>query len=99
MTTTRTTWGPWLLRGCDLHRPYFDGPQTYYVDLEDCTSSARVLDVIAQVAGKTWADDATLAGLVRALDDLLRPQAHLCPSGAPRTITAARVRQLVRRQR
>ena len=28
---------------------------------------------------KTWADDRTLAGLLRGLDDLLAPQAYLGP--------------------
>jgi len=37
----------------------------YEVDLEQCLDGAQVLDWILQVAGKQWADDATVAGLVR----------------------------------
>ena len=33
---------------------------------------------LSSVGGKPWADDACLAGLVRAIDDLLQPQAYLC---------------------
>lgn len=46
-------------------------------------SSAETLDWICQVAGKRWADD-ILARLVRALDDVLRPQARLCSFGRRR---------------
>jgi hypothetical protein len=38
----------------------------------------RRSDRIVQVSHKLWADDATLAGLVRALDDVLRLQSNLC---------------------
>lgn len=88
-------WGPWRLDGrtCVL---YPDEPYRYEVDLETCTSSAEVLDWICQIAGKTWADDATLAGLVRALDDVLRPQATLCPSGQSKQLTAAAIRARVK---
>ena len=36
---------------------------------------------LSSVGGKPWADDACLAGLVRAIDDLLQPQAYLCSMG------------------
>lgn len=57
------------------------GAWAYEVDLERCRTSAEALDWIMQVAGKTWATDAVIAGLVRALDDCLSPQAHLCGCG------------------
>src|SRR6266446_10683802 len=49
----------------------------------------RVLGVeagLSSVGGKPWADDACLAGLVRAIDDLLQPQAYLCSMGADRRL-------------
>ena len=55
-----------------------------------------MLDWICQIAHKTWADDATLAALVRALDDVLRPQANLCPNGQAAALTTATIRQKVR---
>jgi hypothetical protein len=54
-----------------------------------------VLDWIIQVAEKTWADDATVAGLVRALDDVLHPQAHLCSMGASKTLDRRKIRALI----
>lgn len=53
----------------------------YDIDLEKCTSSAEVLDWIAQVAQKSWVDDAALGSLVRKLDRLLDLQATLCGGG------------------
>jgi hypothetical protein len=40
-------------------------------------SAGRVTDLVARCVG-----DACLAGLVRAIDDLLQPQAYLCSMGA-----------------
>lgn len=87
-------WGPWSLHLSNLTLvgpPPFDYP----VDLEDCKTAARTLDWIAQVAQKTWADDSAIAGLVRALDDLLNMQGSLCPSGQPakKPLTAERIRE------
>jgi hypothetical protein len=64
------------------------------VDLERCLDSADVLDWIAQVGKKNYADDAVLAGLVRALDDVLDVQANLCSFGRHKTITAEQARAL-----
>ena len=83
-------WGPWVLDAGTL--PVSLDHDFYEVDLERCLTSAQVLDVVAQVAGKVWADDATLAGLVRALVDVLHPQAHLCSSGQSKQLTVAQVR-------
>lgn len=88
---TERTWGPWTL---DPELLTLDHP-LYQIDLETCTSSAEVLDWIMQVGHKVFADDATLAGLVRALNDCLRPQATLCSNGQPTTIGAAAIADLV----
>jgi hypothetical protein len=88
-------WGPWRLdtRTWVLYpiRPY-----RYEVDLEECLTSAQVLDRIMQVAQKSWADDATIAGLARALADVLRPQGNLCPFGSSKRISRAKARELAR---
>lgn len=88
-------WGPWRLdtRTWVLYpvRPY-----RYEVDLEECLTSAAVLDRVMQIAGKAWADDELIAGLIRALDDVLSPQANLCPFGASRRIARAKARELAR---
>jgi hypothetical protein len=90
-------WGPWALNHHNFTLEMFDRPDrfTYWIDLEQCTTSAEVLDWICQVAGKVWADDATLAGLVRALNDVLRPQGTLCSWGHSRRLTKVQIRRLV----
>jgi hypothetical protein len=88
-------WGGWRLEGLMLSYPAYSGG-VYPVDVERFTTSAQVLDVIMQVANKRWADDGCLAGLVRALDDILEPQANLCSFGRDRRLTPAKIRRLVR---
>ncbi len=104
-------WGPWRLDP-EVRVLYPVWPYRYEVDLDDCTTSAEVLDWIIQVAEKGWAsaehggndpdhnpdgwtDDAVLAGLVRALDDVLHPQAFLCSSGKSKRLGRRRIAELV----
>ncbi len=70
---------PWRLNLEELLLELDDG--TYEVALDDCRTSAGVLDSIIQVAVGAWATDAIIAGLVRALDVVLDPQTHLCHEG------------------
>jgi hypothetical protein len=86
--------GPWRLDPA-ARVLYPVEPYRYEIDLDTCTSSAEVLDWISQVAGKTWADDTTVAGLIRALDDVLVPQAHLCSSGRAKRLSRRRIAELV----
>ncbi len=58
--------------------------QGYEIDIEECRTSAQVLDKIIQVTAKTWADDATIADLCRAIRFVLDPQANLCSCGVER---------------
>jgi ABC-type transport system involved in cytochrome c biogenesis ATPase subunit len=88
-------WGPWQLDR-DV-RALRMGDTDYEVDLDRCLTSAETLDWILQVADKADADDATIAGLVRALTDVLDPQATLCSGGRSRRLTMAQVAELVRR--
>ncbi len=53
----------------------------YEVNLDQCDTSAGVLDWIAQLAGKTWVTNDDLGDLVRALDEILDFQASLCGGG------------------
>jgi hypothetical protein len=66
------------------------------LDLEDFTTSAIMLDMIV-VGGKSWADDKCLAGLVRALRDILHPQAHLCSCGTNGKLTREKIKQIIGR--
>lgn len=80
-------WNKWQL---NVNAPelYYTLPGGVYpIDLEQFTHSAEVLDTIMQVAGKTWATDACIAGLVHALNDILRPQANLCSFGKDKRVS------------
>lgn len=86
-------WGPWKL---DLGRfvldrgPGFSG--SFPIDLLSCQDSDEVLDYICQVARQRWADDVTLAGLIRALNDVLDPQTTLCSVGEPKRLSGQQLR-------
>ena len=67
-----------------------EGREEYEVDPEECTSSAKTLDWIAQVSGKTWASREDVGNLVEALDDLLGLQANLCSFGNDKQISDIR---------
>jgi hypothetical protein len=77
-------WGPW-----EIHCNGFEGVpwalyhpgHGYVIGLNHLCRSSVVLDLIHQVAKKQWADDTCLAGLVRALCDILDPQGNLCGGG------------------
>jgi len=62
------TWNDWRCNGRhELCYPAYRGGGMYSIDLAQLTSSTAVLNMVAQVAGKSWAPDRCLAGLVRAL--------------------------------
>lgn len=86
-------WRPWTLyAGASV----LELPGRYEVDLERCRDSAEVLDWIVQVAGKSWATAEIVAGLVRALDDVLRLQSSICGSGVSHRISRTAIRRRVR---
>ncbi len=70
----RTSWGDWTYKP-NATLDYRGG--RYEIDLEDCTTSAAVLDWLCQVACKNWGPPA-LGHLVEAFNDTLRPQSSLC---------------------
>jgi len=73
---------PWRLNLDEFLLELEDG--TYEVALDDCRTSAEVLDWITQIAAKSWGTDAIVAGLVRALDVVIDPQSRLCSDGEER---------------
>ncbi len=60
--------------------------ENYEIDLEDCGSSAQMLDWIFQICSKAWATPQDLGDLVQALNDLLRPQATICSFGTDKKL-------------
>jgi hypothetical protein len=63
------------------------GGYEYELDLEtDFATSAQMLDCIMQIADKNWGTPEVIGDLVRALNDIFRPQTNLCGSGAPKMI-------------
>jgi hypothetical protein len=94
-----SAWNGWRREGNTLGYPEYRNGGMYPVDLERFTASSVVLDFIMQVAGKSWATDKCLAGLVRALDDILDPQANLCSGGGDRRLATARLQQILRQRR
>jgi hypothetical protein len=97
---TREGWGPWKLvldrsdlRPFDLDCAPGQPLSSYPIDLLTCKDSAEVLDWICQVAGRCWGNDAKLAGLVRALNDILQPQANLCSEGKPKRLSDRALRE------
>jgi hypothetical protein len=93
----RPNWGPWFLRAGNLMLEAWPEKNCmYYVDLEECLTSADVLDHIAQVSSKR-AEPRVMAGLVTALDDVLNLQGNLCPYGSDSPMTRADVAEMVQR--
>jgi hypothetical protein len=60
------------------------GEDEYEVDLEQCSTSAQILDWICQFASKSWATSEAVGDLVMILHRLLRPQSNLCSRGVER---------------
>ena len=93
-------WGPWQLsnsgEALTLDR---SGQQLEndWIDLTRCTTPAEVLDTIFHAARHGEVDDATIAGMIRALDDLLDPMANLCSGGRPKTLSPRKLRELLDR--
>ncbi len=75
-------WGNWELNLQNMSIEYFeDGEWLYGVDLEECRTSAEILDWIFQVHTKAWITDKDRGDLLRALKDVLHPQANFCSGG------------------
>ena len=89
-------WGGWRLEGPALVFPAYRGGGVYPVDLERLTCSARMLDAITQVAGKSWATMECVGGLVHALDDIFRWQGTLCGGGRDRHLTEDQIKHQVK---
>ena len=69
-------WGNWVFEPKNLTLAH--ATEGYEIDLEQVHSSAAILDWIFQIQQKQWADARTMHDLLRAIDDILSPQANYC---------------------
>jgi hypothetical protein len=98
LTVADRRWGPWQLSNDGLTLEQ-EGQQIRHnwIDLTRCTTSAELLDTIFHAARHGEVSDACIAGLIRALDDLLDPMANLCSGGEPKTLSGPKLRELLAR--
>jgi hypothetical protein len=91
-------WGGWRLNSAAATLEHES--LEFWVELTDCVDSAQTLDWIAHAMNAQGVDDTVLAGLVRALDDVLEFQAALCPQGESKVLTpeqiASRITEVVK---
>lgn len=83
-------WGPWTLDP-DIFVLWPSYPYRYEVDLERELTPEILTGTIGHISRKTWADDALMAGLIRAFDDIFR----LYAGGMTTKWSAAKVRRRV----
>jgi|ERR1035438_548954 hypothetical protein len=79
-------WGNWTLDVKNRTLDYMNN--RYSIRLESMTSSAPVLDWIAQLSMKTWASREDIGYLVEAIDDIFGLQRAFCGSERDRKIDA-----------
>jgi len=80
----RVAWGSWRYDPAAgvLHLdPRITGDVKFYVPLTSCMTSVRTLDIIAEVARRSWATAKIVGHLVLALDELLNLRRSLCGGG------------------
>jgi hypothetical protein len=89
--TGQPGWGRWTFHADNVTLVHGDDDgHEYEVDIEECRTSAKALDLILQVSKKTWSTDADVANLLAALNDLIDPQATLCSFGEDKRIADVR---------
>jgi hypothetical protein len=76
-------WGDWVLNPQNLTLTYIN--EEYEIDLEEIHSSAAILDWIFQIVGKNYGVKAAY-DLLRAFEDILKPQQNYCSFGKERGI-------------
>ena len=62
----------------------------YEIDLERMNSSGEVLDMIVQIASKTWATNEMIGELVKKLDNILNIQGNICTFGSNKTFDSTK---------
>ena len=90
LPSRRSSWNGWFI---DKRSLVYE-PEDYDITITELTTPAKVLDWIMQIANKDWGggkekNDQCVVGLVRAINDILRPQGTLCSWGESRTLSVA----------
>ncbi|MGC3023341.1 hypothetical protein [Brevibacterium sp. FAM 24630] len=86
------TWGNWELRVeimCIEH-----SVNGYQISLDECLTSAQVLDWVFQMRAKTWVTSEEMANLLDAFDDVFEPQSRLCSVGRNKSLTKEEMHRL-----
>lgn len=78
----RIQWGGWKYKPTTYELEYYENDCLYYiVDLERFYNNAAILNMIFQINGKRWKEDA-VATFIDAIDDIFHPQAYCCSGGS-----------------
>jgi hypothetical protein len=78
------TWGNWRYNAKLLTLTHV--AEHYEIRLDECSTSAQMLDWIFQLATKTWMTSEDIGDLIHALKDIINPQANLCSFGTIKTL-------------
>jgi hypothetical protein len=82
----KTEWGFWEY----TERGYLDYKNFYTIDLKTKNTNSKLLDLIFQINTKdnqNW-DEHCVSDLIKALNDILYPQANCCSSGENKKFSA-----------
>lgn len=71
-------WGSWRLKPGIWTLVHDQGYEVY---LDECRTSAELLDWVFQVRNKRWATPEVMVDLLQAIHDILDPQANYCSHG------------------
>ena len=75
-------WGKWTLNRDTFCLVYEgDNADWYEIDLDTFTDSAQILDWIFQVARKPWIPAQGIGDLLKAINQIFRPQKNYCSWG------------------
>ncbi|WP_219461428.1 hypothetical protein [Nonomuraea rhizosphaerae] len=95
-----TAWNGWRLQPDKLLLTLCDstGHDLYDLQIQQFTSSSRILDFLVHVSKRGWpgidTGQATI-GLLKAIDDILRLQTNVCAGGANQQLQDAQVSELI----
>lgn len=85
-------WGNWTLDPQTRQLVYDDGNvPSYEVNIDEMNSSARALDWIYQLHGKTWMTPQGVHDLLTAIDEIIGGQSSLCSGGVDHVIDAEKI--------